>query len=58
MHGIHENAGARRVVVGMHAMAQVGDMAPGAECLQHATHFGANRAGLRKKDGRIEIALQ
>lgn len=42
VHGVDEGADVLRVHVGVQAVAEVGDVAPGSETLQHLPHHVRN----------------
>ncbi len=58
MDGVDEGAGVLRVVVRVHAVAEVGDVAGRAEGGEHAEDFGADRLGRGVEDARVEVALE
>ncbi|TNN55748.1 hypothetical protein EYF80_034048 [Liparis tanakae] len=59
VHGLHEGAHVLRVHVRVEAVAQVGDVAPRAEALQHLLHDVGNallmetREGIRGRGGSV-----
>src|SRR5690606_5979093 len=56
--GIHEHPCVFRIVLRVHAVPQIGDVATGPEALEHPPHFAPDRRRVGEEHRWIEITLQ